>query len=49
MDLFQGFLYVTKDPKWISKMLIGALITSVPLSGAITNGYQLQTIRNLVN
>jgi len=49
MDLLQGFLYVTKDPKWINKMFIGALITSVPFSGAITNGYQLQTIRNLIH
>lgn len=49
MDLVQGFLYVTKDQKWTNKMLIGALITSVPFSGAITNGYQLKTIRNLVN
>ncbi len=48
MDLVQGFLYVTKDQKWTNKMLIGALITSVPLSGAITNGYQLETIRNLL-
>lgn len=49
MDLVQGFLYVTKDQKWLNKMLIGALITSVPFTGAITNGYQLQTIRNLLN
>ena len=49
MDLVQGFLYVTKDPKWFKKMLIGALITSVPILAPISNGYQLQTIRNLLN
>ncbi|MFK0733662.1 MAG: DUF4013 domain-containing protein [Gloeotrichia echinulata HAB0833] len=48
MNLVQGFSYVTKDPKWFEKMLIGALITSVPILEAITNGYQLQTIRNLL-
>jgi hypothetical protein len=48
MDLVQGFSYVTKDPKWFKKMLIGALITSVPILGPISNGYQLQTIRNLI-
>jgi len=48
MDLVQGFLYVTKDPKWFKKMLVGALIISVPILEIIINGYQLQTIRNLI-
>ena len=39
--------YITKDPDWIQKVLIGSLITSIPFVEAITDGYQIQTIKNI--
>jgi hypothetical protein len=49
MNTLNGFLYVTKDPKWPQKVLIGGLIMAVPILDVIANGYQMQVIRNLLD
>lgn len=47
MRLTEGFTYVTRDPRWFKKVFIGALVTAFPFVEAITDGYQIQTIRNI--
>jgi len=48
-DVTNSFTYVLKDHQWIKKMAIGGLITAVPIVSAISNGYQMQVIRNLLS
>ncbi len=47
MQIVKAFTYVVQDSNWPKKVLIGSLVTAVPLVEAITDGYQIQTIRNL--
>jgi uncharacterized protein DUF4013 len=48
-DIASSFTYVFKDHQWIKKMTIGGLITAIPIVSAISNGYQLEVIRNLLS
>ncbi len=43
----RGVGYVTDDPSWLTKMLVGGLIISFPLLEAICDGYQIRTINNI--
>lgn len=47
MDWIKGFTYIFEDRDWAKKMLVGSLVTSVPLAEAVSNGYQMQVIENL--
>lgn len=47
MQTSKSFSYVMEDPNWMKKVLIGSLITSIPVVEAITDGYQIQTIKNI--
>ena len=47
MNLIQGFSYVIKDPAWFKKVLIGSVVTAIPIVEAISDGYQIQTIKNI--
>lgn len=47
MDWFKGLTYFFADKKWFGKLFVGALVTSVPVVEAITNGYQMRVIENL--
>ena len=50
MNYIEGITYVTKEPGWFKKILIGAFVTAVPFfGGAASNGYQMEVLRNLVN
>ncbi len=46
-DAAQGVRYVTEDPAWVTKVLVGGLIISFPILEAVCDGYQIQTIRNV--
>jgi len=48
MSLANSSSYITKDPNWVGKMFKGGLFSMLPLVSAIANGYQIQTIRNLL-
>jgi hypothetical protein len=41
MNWIKGFTYVFEDGNWVKKMLVGSLVTSVPLAEAVSNGYQI--------
>jgi hypothetical protein len=39
--------YMLKDPKWVSKVLVGALLGLVPVLNFVTGGYALRVINNI--
>jgi hypothetical protein len=39
--------YMLKDPKWVSKVLVGALLGLVPILNFVTGGYALKVINNI--
>lgn len=48
MDIGKGFSYVFQDPKWIMKLVIGAVLLLIPIIGWIpATGYYLTTIKNV--
>jgi uncharacterized membrane protein len=51
MDIGKSFSYVFDDPKWVTKVLIGGVLTIlsiVILPAFVLFGYTLQTIRNVM-
>jgi MFS family permease len=48
MDIGRAFSYPFKDPKWLTKVLIFALLVFVPIFGWIVNiGYSLRIMKNV--
>ncbi|HEX8737214.1 MAG TPA: DUF4013 domain-containing protein [Pyrinomonadaceae bacterium] len=47
MNWIKGFTYIFEDRNWFGKVLVGSLLTSIPVAEAISNGYQIQVIENL--
>ena len=45
--LQDNLAYMFKDPNWVSKILLGALIGIVPILNFATAGYAVQTTRNI--
>jgi len=39
--------YMFKDPKWVSKVLLGALFGIIPIVNFVTGGYVLRVIDNI--
>ncbi|HEY0735001.1 MAG TPA: DUF4013 domain-containing protein [Herpetosiphonaceae bacterium] len=49
MDLKRGLTFPTLDPQWIVKVLIGTLISLVPILNFVGVGYALDVTRNVNN
>jgi hypothetical protein len=50
MTVIDSFTFVTRTPGWLKKVLLGSIITAIPFFGsAISNGYQMEVFRNLLN
>jgi hypothetical protein len=47
MDFGRSFGYVTRDPRWISKLVIAAAINSVPILSFALTGYALEIVRRV--
>ncbi|MFQ5945606.1 MAG: DUF4013 domain-containing protein, partial [Anaerolineae bacterium] len=47
MDVGKSFTYVFEDEKWISKIVIGGLISLVPIVNLAAWGYFLETLRRV--
>lgn len=43
----RGIKYVADDPSWFSKVIVGGFIASIPIVEAISDGFQIRTIRNI--
>jgi hypothetical protein len=49
MDIGRSFTYVTEDQDWLQKVLIGALISLIPIVGQLyMAGYALQVIKHTI-
>jgi len=49
MDIGRSFTYVTQDQDWIKKVLLGGVITLIPIAGPLfAFGYMLETMRNII-
>ena len=50
MDIGKSFSYVFEDKKWIEKILIGGLVTLIPILGTLLiMGYWIALVRNVRN
>jgi hypothetical protein len=47
MELGQAFTYIFKDKNWFTKLLLGWLVSIVPILNFAFTGYVTQTIRNV--
>jgi hypothetical protein len=48
MDIGKSFSYVFEDKKWIEKVLIGGLVSLIPILGVILlMGYYIELVRNV--
>lgn len=47
MDYGKSFTYIFEDEKWVSKFLVGVLITLVPIVNFATYGYMIQLLKNV--
>lgn len=49
MDIGRSFSYVTEDQEWLRKVLIGALISLIPVIGQFyLMGYAIEALRNIL-
>lgn len=49
MDIGKSFSYPFQDNKWLSKLIIGALISLVPILNFAWAGYLVDLIKNVMN
>ncbi len=47
MDIGKSFTYVFEDKKWVEKVLIGGLLSLIPIVNFIAFGYALRTLKNV--
>ncbi|MEX1158952.1 MAG: DUF4013 domain-containing protein [Thermomicrobiales bacterium] len=47
MDIGRAFTFITSDPKWISKVLIGAAVSLVPILNLALYGYALDVLKRV--
>jgi len=48
MDLQRGVRYPFVDARWVSKLLLGALLSLVPILSLAVTGYMYEVVRNVV-
>lgn len=48
MDIQKSFTFPLEDEKWTNKVLVGAVISAVPILGMAASGYGLDVIKNVV-
>ena len=49
MDIARSFTYMTQDEDWVKKVLLGGVITLIPIVGQFfVLGYVLETMRNII-
>lgn len=47
MDIGKAFSYIGEDSRWSKKLLIAAIVMSIPIINFMGFGYQIQIIRNV--
>lgn len=49
MDIGKSFTYVFEDPNWIMKLVIGGLVSLVPIVNFAALGYMVTTLKNVAD
>ncbi len=49
MDIGKSFSYPFEDNKWLSKLIIGALVSIVPILNFAWAGYLIDLLKNVIN
>jgi len=49
MDIGKSLTYMFEDERWVSKVVVGAVINMIPILNFASAGYMLATIRNVTN
>ncbi len=49
MDIGKSFTYVFEDPNWITKLVIGGLVSLVPIVNFAALGYMVTTLKNVAD
>jgi len=49
MDIGKSFTYVFEDPNWIMKLVIGGLVSLVPIVNFAALGYMITTLKNVAD
>jgi hypothetical protein len=49
MSLEEDITYPTKDKDWIIKIVIGGILTIIPIVNFLSLGYMLKTMKNTIN
>jgi len=48
LDIQKSFTFPLEDEKWTNKVLVGAVISAVPILGMAASGYGLDVIKNVI-
>ncbi|ABO35948.1 conserved hypothetical protein [Methanococcus maripaludis C5] len=49
MDFERAFKFPTDDPNWIKKVVIGAVLSLIPIVNFISFGYALELLKNIID
>ena len=49
MDIGKSFTYVFEDPNWIKKVLIGGIVSIIPIVNFAAIGYMVTTLKNVTD
>jgi hypothetical protein len=49
MDIGRSFTFVFDDEEWIKKILIGGILTIIPIVNFVVFGYFLDTLKNVID
>lgn len=49
MDFGKSFTYVFEDDEWVTKILIGGLLSLIPIVNLVVAGYAIKVIKNVVD
>lgn len=47
MDVGKSFTFTFEDEKWIVKVLVGGVLSIIPIAGFLVGGYMIETVRNI--
>jgi hypothetical protein len=47
VDISKAFQHLFDDPEWVTKTIIGALLTVVPILNFVVYGYEVRVVRNV--
>lgn len=49
MDIGKSFSYLFEDDEWLTKLLLGAVVSAIPILNFAWTGYTIDILRNVMN